>query len=176
MVNSLLDISRMEAGQLPLNLAECNVAEIISEVLGKLGPLKAKRRIIVDMPESLRVTADRNLIVRLIQNLTDNAFGFTPEDGQVCIGAQRQKDHIRVFVADNGLGIPSEYQERIFEKFGQVEARKNGRKYSTGLGLTFCKLAVEAHGGRIGVDSEVGKGSTFWFELPRVAGQPGSRE
>jgi signal transduction histidine kinase len=67
-----------------------------------------------------------------------------------------------VAVADNGLGIPREYHQRIFERFAQVEARK----FSTGLGLTFCKLAVEAHAGRIGVDSETGKGSTFWFVLP----------
>ena len=64
-------------------------------------------------------------------------------------------------------GVPVEYQARIFEKFGQVEARANRQKHSTGLGLTFCKLAVEAHGGSIGVESEVGKGSTFWFVLPR---------
>ena len=67
---------------------------------------------------------------------------------------------------DTGSGIPAEYQEKIFEKFGQVEAGTGVKRYSTGLGLTFCKLAVEAHGGRICVESELGKGSTFWFTLP----------
>ena len=73
---------------------------------------------------------------------------------------------VRISISDNGPGIPPEYYEKIFEKFGQVESREHAQKYSTGLGLTFCKLAVEAHGGHIGVESEVGKGSTFWFKLP----------
>jgi signal transduction histidine kinase len=71
-----------------------------------------------------------------------------------------------VLISDNGPGIPKEYHVKVFEKFGQVEARKQKRFYSTGLGLTLCKLAVEAHGGKIGLESEVGKGSTFWFTLP----------
>jgi len=73
---------------------------------------------------------------------------------------------IEIAVTDTGPGIPPEYHGKIFEKFGQVEARSHGQKHSTGLGLTFCKLAVEAHGGRIGVESAVGQGSTFWFVLP----------
>jgi signal transduction histidine kinase len=75
-------------------------------------------------------------------------------------------------VTDTGPGIPREYRERVFEKFGQVEAASHGQKFSTGLGLTFCRLAVEAHNGRIGVDSEIGRGSTFWFVLPRKGPAP----
>jgi signal transduction histidine kinase len=77
-----------------------------------------------------------------------------------------------VAVSDTGPGIPREYRERVFEKFGQVEAASGGQKFSTGLGLTFCRLAVEAHHGRIGVDSEIGRGSTFWFVLPRKGPAP----
>jgi signal transduction histidine kinase len=69
-------------------------------------------------------------------------------------------------VSDQGPGIPEQFKERIFQKFGQIEGREKIRKASTGIGLVFCKLAVEAHAGTIGVDSEEGKGSTFWFELP----------
>jgi signal transduction histidine kinase len=74
-----------------------------------------------------------------------------------------------VEVRDTGCGIEPEYIGKVFDKFAQVEARKDHKSYSTGLGLTFCKLAVESHGGAIGVSSEVGQGSTFWFELPGKA-------
>ncbi len=77
-----------------------------------------------------------------------------------------QSSMARLTITDQGPGIPADYRERIFDKYGQVESRQTGRKYSTGLGLTFCKMAVEAHGGSIGVESEEGKGSTFWITLP----------
>ena len=148
--------------------SDCDLAEIIAEVLGKPGLRKRRQEINVDVPgASLRVAADRQLILRVIQNLVANALGFTAENGRVRIGAQQAGAHVRVLVEDNGPGIPPEYLQKIFEKFGQVKARKEHRKYSTGLGLTFCKLVVEAHGGRIGVTSEEGMGSTFWFELPQ---------
>lgn len=75
-------------------------------------------------------------------------------------------------VSDTGPGIPPEFHEKIFEKFGQVEAARHGAKHSSGLGLTFCKFAVEAHGGTIGVDSVVGQGSTFWFVVPQQGPAP----
>jgi two-component system, sensor histidine kinase and response regulator len=83
---------------------------------------------------------------------------------------ERGEDGVRVAVRDEGPGIPHRYHGRVFEKFGQVEAREAHHKHTTGLGLTFCKLAVEAHGGTIGVDSDGEQGSTFWFTLP--AGGP----
>ena len=86
--------------------------------------------------------------------------------GEICTVLEAQPDGARIAVIDSGPGIPPEYLEKIFEKFGQVNTGASHHKYSSGLGLTFCKLVVEAHGWRIGVDSGVGKGSTFWFELP----------
>lgn len=113
---------------------------------------------------------------RILVNLLANALKFTPSNGVVTVMANQTNDlenstrndrpGIVISVSDTGEGIPPEDRERIFEKFGQVESRRAGRKMSTGLGLTFCKLAVEAHGGHIWVESEMGKGSTFHFSLP----------
>jgi two-component system sensor histidine kinase/response regulator len=101
-------------------------------------------------------------------NLLGNAIRFSPAAGIVKVMVQRaaEADFMQFAVSDTGPGIRRDQFERIFEKFGQVEAAHIGRKASTGLGLTFCKLAVEAHGGRIWVDSEEGHGSTFTFVVP----------
>jgi signal transduction histidine kinase len=140
-------------------------------------------------------------LLRILVNLLGNAVKFTPAGGTITVSARRlerlaqqndpersaQADAIHagasaemapnevVFaVADTGEGIPEEAFERIFEKFGQVETRAAGRKTSTGLGLTFCKMAVEAHGGRIWVESELDKGSVFSFTIPvHTVSQPG---
>jgi signal transduction histidine kinase len=103
-----------------------------------------------------------------VVNLLANAIKFTPAGGTVTISVRRNiPDPSLLFcVIDTGEGIPSEAFERIFEKFGQAESRQAGRTMSTGLGLTFCKMVVEAHGGRIWVESELGKGSRFSFIIP----------
>jgi signal transduction histidine kinase len=111
--------------------------------------------------------ADHDIIFRVLQNLLANAIKFTPrKGGLIRLAIEPSQDRVRVSFQDNGPGIAPEYRQKIFEKFGQVELRASRQINSTGLGLTFSKLAVEAHGGRIGVDSEAGKGSSFWFELP----------
>jgi len=168
MVSAVLDVSKMEAGEMKLHLAECDLVRIAADLMSGMQSLKEVREMILDAPPApVTVVADGDLLLRVIQNLLGNALKFTPSDGWIRLGIEPDDKHVRVTVRDNGPGIPAEYRERIFEKFGQVEARSNGKKYSTGLGLTFCKLAVEAQGGTIGVESEVGKGSTFWFVLPK---------
>ncbi|MGQ9456343.1 MAG: ATP-binding protein [Armatimonadota bacterium] len=167
MISSLLDVSKMEHGEMPLDLSVFNIAEVAREVADKLEPLRENRTLIFEFSEDpLLVSADKHLIARVIQNLLSNALKFTPVDGKILVTGEKVDGQTRVSVTDNGPGIPKEYHTKIFEKFGQVEVRSNRQKYSTGLGLTFCKLAVEAHGGQIGVNSEPGKGSTFWFTLP----------
>ena len=164
-VNSLLDVSQMEAGQLVLQYSQCDLAQLINEVLSGFAALKGRRELQLAPPEAaVIVPLDRNLIFRLLQNLIANAIKFVGDAGRIQISIQPGEAFVRICVADNGPGIPAAYHARIFEKFGQVKNR--GRREGTGLGLTFSRLAVEAHGGRIGVDSEPGKGSTFWFELP----------
>lgn len=170
MVSTLLDISKIEAGQMTLDVAAVDMEELAVEVMQMVEPQKGQRNLTLTSPGEIgELTGDADLIRRILQNLMGNALKFTDKDtGIIAVSIENAgSDRVRVAVADNGPGIPPEYREKVFDKFCQVAARQQGHMYSTGLGLTFCKLAVEAHGGSIGLESEVGKGSTLWFELPR---------
>jgi signal transduction histidine kinase len=171
MVNTLLDINKMESGQMKLHLEDVDVGQVAATALDQVRGLAREHRhnlesAIDDACGTVR--ADGELLRRVMVNLLGNAIKFTPDGGEIRLEAGCHDGEVRVAVSDNGPGIPPEYQERIFQKFGQVETRKAGRKHSTGLGLTFCRMVAEAHGGRIWVDSEVGKGSTFTIAIPLV--------
>jgi len=167
MIESLLDISKLEAGKMSLNLRPGDLRTVVQEALQALGSTEEHERVILEeSSEAVGASFDRDLIQRVIANLVGNALKFTPEQEKIGITVKREGDQAQVAVTDTGPGIPPEYHEKIFEKFGQVEAAQKGQKRSTGLGLTFCKLAVEAHGGKIMVESRVGEGSTFRFWLP----------
>jgi two-component system, NtrC family, sensor histidine kinase KinB len=183
LINNLLDISKMEQGQMSLDLRPLSPYVVIDKATERLRGSAAGAR--VDIDQSLEVNlplieADEDKIVRVLQNLLDNAIKFSRTGTAVTVGARyagagREPGNMPLrnapdsgawlvmWVQDRGIGIPPAYYERIFEKFGQVRGRK---ARGTGLGLTFCRLAVEAHGGRIWVESEEGKGSVFAFALP----------
>jgi signal transduction histidine kinase len=166
MVNSLLDISRLEAGKMPLDIKKSDIDVLIQEALNSLGSLTRKASLLYQKQAiPVMVNCDTALVTRVIANLVGNAIKFTPEGSTVTVSVERNGDKAKLNVADTGRGIPREYHKKIFEKFWQVEIRQK-KISSTGLGLTFCKLAVEAHGGEMGLKSEVDKGSTFWFTLP----------
>jgi len=165
MASAVLDVSRLEAGKMPIRLAECDLAAVVQQAVDPVRIQAQAKGVLLDVrAESIRVSIDEELIRRVIVNLATNALKFTPAGGSVRVEAGPDGNKALLAVVDTGCGIPPEYHERIFEKFAQVEPK--GQKYSTGLGLTFCRLAVEAHGERISVQSEVGKGSRFSFRLP----------
>lgn len=167
MINSLLDVKRLEAGQLTLAPAPVDVKQLAQEALASLGSLVDRQRVQVRVPSTLpALVCDGALIRRVLVNLIDNAAKAMPRGGDLVIDAACAEGCCRVSVSDTGRGIPAAYTDRIFEKFCQVPTDEGRAAYSTGLGLTFCKLAVEAHGGQIGVHSREGQGSTFWFRLP----------
>lgn len=175
MVNDLLDVTRLETGQLPLNPEAVSTEEILHEAVTTVEALVAEKELqmtIAPAEAGLRAFADREITRRVLVNLVSNAIKFTPPGGTILLAATPREDVLEFSVTDTGPGIPREHQERIFDKFYQVESRARGdRLPSSGLGLTFCRLAVEAHGGRIGVESEPGRGSRFWFTLPIARAQ-----
>jgi len=167
MTSSLLDLSKLESGEMNLDKRECELQVLIREAYNHVESLTEEKRVELDLPDSPHLlSCDAELIKRVIQNLIGNALKFTSSDGSVSVSILNGDGETKVAITDSGPGIPEDYREKIFEKFGQVEARQEGKKYSTGIGLSFCKLAVESHGGEIDVDSEVGRGSTFWFTIP----------
>ena len=170
-INDLLDISKMESGSLELERQETAAGDLIGAAVNQCTNLAnaQKLTLAVDLEPDLPCwLADEDKLLRTLVNLLSNAFKFTPSGGTVTVAARLDHEgpSLRFSVSDTGEGIPAESFGRIFEKFGQVESRQGGRKMSTGLGLAFCKLTVEAHGGRIWVESVPGQGSTFSFTIP----------
>ncbi len=164
MVTQLLDVSRFEAGAMPMNKTKVDLSYIAREAIEACRYTAPGKSIdFVDEPlES--IMCDAGLVRRVVGNLVANALKFTAFDGAVKVCVSRCARGVRLEVRDNGSGIAPEYHEKIFKKFGQVDGDK--ARIGTGLGLTFVKMAVEAHSGVVGITSELGKGSTFWFELP----------
>lgn len=167
MANDLLDVSRLEEGKLPLQVAEHDLSDLAIQVQHALRGYERGRRIELEQPsEPVRVTCDGSLIRRVLENLVSNAIKHAPSSGVVRIGVRSSGDRARFEVSDQGPGVPPEARQQIFEKFGAIAARTSNGYHSAGLGLAFCKLAVEAHLGCIGVDACEPQGSCFWFELP----------
>ncbi len=180
LIDELLDIGRLERGQINLRLEPLEIGELLDEMSSRYTPVAATNhiRFSVEGNGSLpALRADRSLLTRVLSNLVDNAMKFTPDGGSVRVWAHyTSPPHtIRIAVEDTGPGIPAEGRQRLFQKFQQI-ADIPGRRRGTGLGLSFCKLAVEAHGGEIWVESTVGRGSTFYVTLPiaveEAAGDP----
>ena len=167
LIDSLLDLGRLEAGDTELNRAFVSVDTVAQEAVDQIEPFALSKRQSVSMkvaPDLPALFADRDLVLRVLTNLLDNAVKFTQKEGSITLEVERSGDEVAFTVSDTGAGIPPEYQHRIFDRFLRLE-NADGVK-GTGLGLAFCKLAVEAHGGRIWVESEKGKGSQFKFTLP----------
>ncbi len=170
MISSILDVYKMESNTPLVRLETVEIGEVAAEAIRVLGGLATRHHFTYHpAPRPIHVRCDRALTGRVILNLVSNAIKFTPPAAAVelWIDDPPGADAIRVRVTDQGPGIAPESQSRLFQLFGQVETRSMGYKYSSGLGLVFCKMVVEAQGGAIGLESEVGKGSTFWFTVPK---------
>ncbi|RMG76252.1 MAG: GAF domain-containing protein [Chloroflexi bacterium] len=171
LVDSLLDVYRLETRRIPLTLQPTSLAVLVNEAYTALKPsiLEANITLITEIPDTLPdVMVDRDQIRRVLVNLLDNALRFTPDSGTIGIYAEPRDNMIHVCVADSGPGIPAHETTRIFEKFRQIKGSRPARgSKGSGLGLSFCKLALEAHGGRIWVEPQSPlPGACFCFTLP----------
>jgi signal transduction histidine kinase len=174
LINDILDLSKVEAGQMELTLADVSILETLESGLtmhqARAGRNEITIRLTIE-PDVGAVRADERKVRQVVFNLLSNAVKFTPSGGRVDITARRHDGVVEIAVADTGIGISPVDQERIFEEFQQVHAAGMPSPEGTGLGLTLSKRFVELHGGRLWVQSEPGAGTTFRFTLPVEARQ-----
>lgn len=167
LINDLLDIEKLEAGQLKIHPSDIPLARVFERSLESVGTLAEKQGIKIAVPAAdLKVHADSDRLVQVIVNLLSNAIKFSPSGSTISIIASAMAGSLEVRVVDQGRGVPDQYKQMIFERFQQVELSDSQKRKGTGLGLPICKAIIEGHGGTIGVESEEGKGSTFWFRVP----------
>ena len=175
LINEILDLSKVEAGRMELELATFDLPLAIENARTFVRERATKHSIKLDVTVDERLGdffGDERKIKQILLNLLSNAVKFTPEKGRIGINARQAEGSVEISVSDTGIGISTEDQAKIFEEFRQVGGDYAHKKEGTGLGLTLAKKFVELHGGRIWVQSEVGKGSTFSFTLPERASPP----
>ena len=172
MINTLLDINRLESGQEIINQRAVDIAGLIADAIREVEQVADSRhqKILVQLPEEEKrapIWVDGEMILRVLINLLENAAKFSPDEGQITINAQVEDVWVKVCVEDEGPIIPSSEHERIFNKFTRL--RGKSKLGGLGIGLAFCRLAIEGHGGRIWVESKQDKGNLFFFTLPIVS-------
>jgi two-component system sensor histidine kinase GlrK len=169
LVNSSLDLSKMESGMMTYHFDAVDPVGLINQVLLEIVPLLEVKKILLEkeLESGLqRIKMDRERILQVLRNLLSNAIKFTPEGGLITVSAERIGKEIRVAVKDSGPGIPAEQRTTIFYKFHQGETAKSFPGKGSGLGLAIVKHIITSHGGRVWVESQEGQGSTFFFVLP----------
>jgi two-component system, sensor histidine kinase and response regulator len=169
-VEHLLDLGRMEGGRLRLEREPTDLGQLARQVTGSMRALSVRHRLVDRLPdEPLIAVADRKRIEQVFRNLLDNAIKYSPAGGLVEVSGLQDGEQTIFYVRDEGIGIPLEEHKRIFERFYRVENELTRTMRGAGLGLAVCRGIVEAHGGRLWVESHLGRGSVFCFSLPREA-------
>lgn len=167
LINDLLDYEKLQSGQFSLDCRQIDAASPISRSIDALRFFAEKEDVgLITDETDLKAYADEERLVQVLVNLISNSVKFSPKGAKVTITAVQKENFVEFNVIDEGRGVPKNMQEAIFERFKQVKATDATEKGGTGLGLPICKALVECHGGQIGVDSEEGKGSRFWFTIP----------
>jgi signal transduction histidine kinase len=179
LVEQLLDLSRLESGEVPLQRRRMTLAPVVLQVMSEIEVARSGRgvRVSDELPEDLPpVEADRERVHQVLFNLVDNAVRFTPSGGDVTVSAQRHNGSVEISVTDTGVGISAEHLPRLFERFYRVDTARSRDDGGTGIGLAIARSVVEAHGGHLEARSVLGKGSVFTFDLPVAAAAKNRRE
>jgi signal transduction histidine kinase len=177
LINDILDLTKIEAGKLELKLEPVDLRAALLGVLPVIKPRASEKRIKVStfLPTDLpQVSADANKLNQILLNLLTNGIKYTPDNGSVSVEARRSDGFVDIWVTDTGMGIAKEDQDRIFQRFTQIDSSTTRAQGGTGLGLAIAKELVELHGGHIRVQSRLGKGSSFIFSVPISAGRSGA--
>lgn len=172
LINDLLDIEKLEAGKLEMVYEEVSFTPVVDRSLEAVKSFAEQYGVSFETDaacakqKDAKVLADSDRLVQVLVNLLSNAVKYSPRDAAVTLRVQKQAECLKISIIDKGRGIPEEYKDKLFERFQQVETADSKKRGGTGLGLAICKAIVEQHNGVIGIESELGKGSTFWFEIP----------
>jgi signal transduction histidine kinase/CheY-like chemotaxis protein len=178
LINDILDLSKIEAGQMELRLEMTSVADVIGDVERTVEPLAKQKEIAIDWQAGppRKALVDAGKLKQMVLNLVSNAIKFTPEGGHVVVAVGWRDDRCEIAVTDSGIGIAQEDQARIFEEFQQVDSGAGRAQQGTGLGLTLTRRFAHLHDGEVSVRSEIGKGSTFTLSLPVRRSEPTAGE
>jgi len=173
LISDLLNVSRIEAGRaLDLNPQPVQVSDVVDKVVAAQKSYTNKHEFSVELEEDLpTIVADMDKVDQILTNLTNNAVKYSPNGGIITVSGKKSNGSIRMAVSDQGMGIPKEHLDKVFDRFHRIDNRDTRKVGGTGIGLYLVKHLVEAHGGKIWVESEVGKGSSFIFELPKCPPQ-----
>ncbi|MCC7529730.1 MAG: HAMP domain-containing histidine kinase, partial [Candidatus Melainabacteria bacterium] len=172
-INDLLDIDKIESGRFNLNMQETEDASMISQAVELIQHSADARDIKIEInAANVNVNCDQERIIRVLTNLIANAIKFSPDSSKIVVTATQVRDEILFEVKDQGRGMPAGEQDKIFERYHQVDSSDEAEMKGSGLGLTICKALIEAHRGTIGATSKEGEGSTFWFRIPLGTKKP----
>jgi signal transduction histidine kinase len=169
LVNDILDFERLNSGKVKLEKRPCRTADLILKAVEIMKGMAQEQEIVLStVPTSLPLFADPDYTIQILTNLISNGIKFSPAKSTIWVQAENRETEILFQVKDQGRGIPSDKLDSIFNRFQQIALSDSRQKGGTGLGLAICRQIVELHGGKIWAESTLGKGSTFYFTLPKA--------